>query len=165
MLKAFLIIKTKRLIPADPKGIFSPIVSLKSMWMPWKEFFSRGLNCRLLNVWYFKYCPMLIWIHSDLCLSWLSACGQFRMQIWFMRSFSSQLYPKSLPTLFPKLCPKLSLKNARPDLSFARWISISCFFPDNITVIQQLLWLSRIWMSVFMAWTICVMKRYRPSSW
>ena len=33
------------------KGHFFTLVSLKSMWILWKEFFSSGLNCRLLNVW------------------------------------------------------------------------------------------------------------------
>ena len=30
---------------------FSPLVSLKSMWVLWKKFLSSGLNYRLLNVW------------------------------------------------------------------------------------------------------------------
>ena len=33
------------------KGYFSPLVSLKPMWILWKEVLSSGLNFRLLNVW------------------------------------------------------------------------------------------------------------------
>ena len=33
------------------KRYFSPLLSLKSMWILWEEFLSNGLNCRLLNVW------------------------------------------------------------------------------------------------------------------
>ena len=43
--------QNKTIIPTDTKGIFSPLVSLKSMWTLWKDFLSSGLNCRLLNVW------------------------------------------------------------------------------------------------------------------
>ena len=41
----------RRVIPTDAKGIFSPLVSLKSMWILWKDILSSGLNWRLLNVW------------------------------------------------------------------------------------------------------------------
>ena len=47
----FLNIKTKRVIPTDTENGFSPLVSLKSMWIVWRKFLSSGLNCRLLNVW------------------------------------------------------------------------------------------------------------------
>ena len=43
--------KTRRVIPTNAKDIFSQLVSLKSIWMLWKEILSSSLNCRLLNVW------------------------------------------------------------------------------------------------------------------
>ena len=55
----FLNIKTKRVIPTDTENGFSPLVSLKSMWTVWRKLLSSGLNCRLLNVWLFMYCPVV----------------------------------------------------------------------------------------------------------
>ena len=48
---AYQTIETKRVIPTDAKFTFSPLVSLKSISVLWKEFLRSGLNCRFLNVW------------------------------------------------------------------------------------------------------------------
>ena len=42
--------------------------------------------------------------------------------------FPLNITPNSLPTLLPKTCPRPGVKNARPDPSFARWISTFGFF-------------------------------------
>ena len=77
-------------------------------------------------------------------------------KFWFVRSFPLNITPNSIPTLLPKMCPSSVLKNARPDLSFARWISTFFDFGDTLTLIQFSLWLCLSWMRMFMASTISV---------
>ena len=145
MLKAFLNIKRRWVIPTDTKGSFSSLVSLKSRWILWKQFLSRGLNCRLLNVWYFMYCPVVIMspglsfemkgkqrsnggFVSPTILYPIKSVYIMRECMWTMSLTISSLWgpfllnitPNSLPILLPKRCPKSVLNNAKPDLSYAR---------------------------------------------
>ena len=180
MLEAFLNIKTRQVIPTDKKRIFSPLVSLKSMWILWKVFLNSGLSCRLLNARLLMHCAVVImspdlslkWKESNatagpscrqrFCtqsgprISWVSVCGQCRKQIlvWELWDPSPlHITPKLLPTLLQKMCSRSVLKNARPDPSFAKKTSNFCVFWDTFTVIPFSLWLCLSWMRVFMAST------------
>ena len=76
----------------------------------------------------------------------------------FVRSFSSQNYSKSVPTLLPKLCPMFVLNNARKHLFFAMLISTFWVLRDTLTVTQLLLWLWFSWMRAFIFSTKSVME-------
>ena len=188
MLDTFLNIKTRRVIPTDTKGIFSPDASLRSICLLWKEFLSRGLNCRLLNVWWLTYCPDVMMsppftfelkgkhrskgaFVSPIMLTLLDCCKssangyqQCRRQTRVHGDFSYHQYPKFFPTLLPKMWPESVLQNARPEVSFASIITDFCVLPENLTVMEVSFWLFLSWMSFFVASTISVTEVFIPVS-
>ena len=131
MLKVFLNINTRRVITADTKGIVSPLVSLRSRWILWREVFSSHLNCRLLKIWYFMYSPVVLinvsglefWDKTEatqqrafVSLTILYSIRSVYIMTESMRTMSLtnsglwgplplNITPNSMPTLLPKLCP------------------------------------------------------------
>ena len=56
--------------------------------------------------------------------------------IWFVRSFSSQRHSNLIPNIATEKVSQNRTKNARPDPSFAKYISTFCVPRDTLTVIQ-----------------------------
>ena len=83
---------------------------------------------------------------------------------WFMRSFPHMNIPESILTSPPNIYPKLVLKNARLDSSFARYTFTFCVTLLTFIVMQVPLWLFPSCMRVFIASTRSIMKEYSPGS-
>ena len=124
-------------------GCFLPLVSLKSMWILWKELLSSVLFYRLINVWLFLYCPV-VKMHPALSFeirikqgsngSFVPLNVLYSMEsVYSMRGCMGTMSwaksglliilllnnnPKSLPTLFPIMCPSAVLNNSKPGSSF-----------------------------------------------
>ena len=140
MLEAFLIIKANRVTPTDAKGIFSQLVSLKWIWVLWKEFLSCGLNCRLLNVCWFMYCPVSSsynvsslelrnkrkttqqWsfrVAFDIVLNQVRVyhervyADNVVSKFWFVGSFSSQHYSKYIINITPEIVSQMRTKECK----------------------------------------------------
>ena len=141
------------------------------MWMLWKDVLNSGPNFGLQNFWKFSYSPV-VWcpaisfgikgrqrsneafvlptkFYSIRSVCIMRECKrkkseQFLVLMWF----SSQHYPKFTSKIISETVSQVSTKNARPDLSFARYISTFCVLQDNITVIQFSVWLSFLIQSV-----------------
>ena len=88
-----------------------------------------------------------LWRHQYCTQS--SLCIHMREQMGTMWKANTGLWgplrlnntPKSMPKLFRKMWPKSLIKTARPDPSFANWISTLCILRDTFTAVEVSLWL------------------------
>ena len=145
-MEASLNIRTRQVIPIDTKKIFSAPVSLKSMWRLWKKILISGSNSRLLEVWQFMLHVLSssynvsspeLWnewktqqwglrVTSDIVLNQVRVYHERVFadtavsKLWFVRSFTSQQHSNFVANNIPKMYPWSALKNARPDLPFAK---------------------------------------------
>ena len=145
MLELFLNIKTRRVIPTDTWGIFFTARVSQLNVNTMERFLSSSLNSRLLNIWYFIYCPVVIkfpalsfdtkrkqrgneafvspkLLYSIRSVYILRECMRTVSQANFFSwgPFPINITPNALPTLPPKMCPRSVLKVARPDPSVAK---------------------------------------------
>ena len=118
MLEVFENIKTRRVIATDTIGNFPPLESFKALWKLWKKL-SSGLNCRLLRIWSFMYCSVIILLLAFNFYTRKKQRSNIRLRVandivpsqvrvyherffadnivckfWFVRSFSCQQYSK-----------------------------------------------------------------------
>ena len=119
MLEAFWNIKTRRVIPTDTNGIFSPLLSLKSVWILWKKNFEQRselkvAKCLIVHVLSSSYNVSRLELPNkkkatqqwSLCVAKDIVLNQVFVyherlyaldvvsNFWFVRSFSSQHYSK-----------------------------------------------------------------------
>ena len=166
ILEVSLKIKTSGTIPENTKGGFPNLVCLKSMLILGKNFLISGLNCRLLIVWQFNFCPAALIIPDfSWAIKWEQCTnGAFVSPTSFYLIKSAYTVEKlclkwgpsplkdtlnSLATFLPNMWPKSLLRYARPHFPFVKWISFFCVPRDTLNPIEVSMWLCLSWRSVF----------------
>ena len=175
-------------MPTDTKGVFQPLVSVKSMWKQWKKIERSGLSCSLENVREFIYSPIVIMspgfsfetkgkqrrngllvLPTILC----SVCSVCIMKVYTNKVLSMLGFVRSF---FPQHHSKFIANVAFINVSWActkeRWTSFS-ICKVNFTFVQSfrdfkddtgLVVDVSFWMRVLMVSTKLVTKGYRPAS-
>ena len=176
--------KTRRSIPRDTKGIFWPLVSLKSMWKLWKSFLSSDLNCRLLKAWKVMHCPVVLkslahrfeirgsnaemellcrqkWCtQTSLYITWERVhVDNVVSKLNFVRFFSSHQHSKLNAHITSENVSQVRTKECKTR-SGIRKLNLLKFWVlrDTVMVIQHPLWLCLPWMRVFMGSFLSVME-------
>ena len=131
MLEVFLDIKTRRVIPTDTNGIFSPFMFLKSMWLLWKKFEQRSevqvAKCLIVHVLSSSYNVSRLelrnktkttqqWsfcVANDIVLNQVGVyhervyADNVVSKIWFARSISSQHYSTFISNITSELVSQI----------------------------------------------------------
>ena len=79
-------------------------------------------------------------------------------KLWFVRSFSSQHYPKFNANITSENVSQIRTKECKTDPSIARCILTFRVLRDTLTLILFSLWLCLSWMRMFVASSISVME-------